>query len=147
MHMMERTLKSNLVFRDALMNYRPTWQCWLNVAVTDPCPFYMTLSNAALNYAQARGGDSYGHLVDNFEALEFYNLSLRSVQKRIHDPMDEGVLGGVLGFACRDVCITFLFPIVVAHSHVGQHMQFCEVNDASAWSGSNYPASRRHWDG
>jgi hypothetical protein len=99
----EAQLKFFLVLRDATVNYRPTWKCWFDVAMTDPCPFYMTLSNAALNHARILDGDSSGQSKDTRDALIFYNLSLQAVQERIQNPMDEGVVGAVLGFACRDV--------------------------------------------
>ncbi|TAQ91269.1 hypothetical protein B7494_g427 [Chlorociboria aeruginascens] len=87
--------------------YNPTFSSWFRIALTDPCAFYMTLSNAALELARLHKGESGDLLGEDNEALSLYNLSLQNVQRRLQDPSDGDALGGILGFACRDVRSNF----------------------------------------
>lgn len=83
--------------------YNPTFGSWFRIALTDMSAFYMTLSNAALELARLQKGESGDQLSEDNEALRLYNISLQNVQLRLQDPSDDGPLGGILGFACRDV--------------------------------------------
>jgi hypothetical protein len=95
-----------LVHRNASLHYRPTFQHWFGVALRDPSAFYITLSNAALELARLQKSSPGCRPVEDREALAYYNLSLKHAQERLCST-DEGILGGVLGFACRDVSCIF----------------------------------------
>lgn len=72
----------------------------------------MTLSNSAYELAHMQNSHSENpsehQITDDYEALEFYTLSVQAVQKRLQNSVDDGVLGAILGFACMDVSSTLL---------------------------------------
>ena len=95
-----------LVFREAETNYRPFFRSWISVALTDPCAFYITLSNAAMRLSRVHMAKGNNLLLENHEDLDFYTRSVHAAQVRLQkDPSDEGLIGTVLGLACRDVRI------------------------------------------
>jgi hypothetical protein len=73
--------------------------------MSDTSTFQLTVANAAVVYA-AGAGDKFR---ETPESLKHYNMSVRSVNKRLQDPVDgisEGLIGAVIGFACHDVGCT-----------------------------------------
>lgn len=104
------------MFRDAEINYRPYFRSWISVAIRDPWAFYITLSNAAMRLSRLRISQKNDLLLENHEDLDFYTRSVHAVQMRLmEDPSNEGLIGTVIGLACRDVCTT---PILRIQLHM-----------------------------
>jgi hypothetical protein len=60
------------------------------------------MANASMLFAEETGSRN----LENTESMALYTMSLRSVNKRLQDPVDgisEGVIGTVLGLVCHDV--------------------------------------------
>ena len=79
--------------------------------MSDESAFQITVANAAMIY----GADAVHKPSETAESMNYYSMSLQSVNKRLQDPMDgisEGVIGTVIGFACHDVsCAASLWRI------------------------------------
>jgi hypothetical protein len=60
------------------------------------------MSNAAILF----GRETSNRDIETTEAMTYYTMSLKSINKRLQDPVDgvsEGMIGAVLGLACHDV--------------------------------------------
>jgi hypothetical protein len=71
--------------------------------MSDESAFNLTMANAATLYGIETGNG----IRETAESMQYYSLSLRSINRRLQDPIDrisEGVIGTVLGFVCHDVC-------------------------------------------
>jgi hypothetical protein len=77
-------------------------EVWFTIGIADRSAFHLTMANAAMLFDMETGTKS----AETTESTKYYTASLRSINKRLQDPVDgisEGVIGTVLGFACHDV--------------------------------------------
>jgi hypothetical protein len=77
---------------------------WITIGISDHSAFHLTMANASMLLAIETGSKT----IETSESLNYYSMSLRSVEKRLQDPVDstsEGVIGAVLGFVCHDVSL------------------------------------------
>jgi hypothetical protein len=82
--------------------YKPLAEVWFTIGIADRSAFHLTMANAVMLFAEETGSKGS----ETTESMMFYTMSLRSVNKRLQDPVDgisEGVIGTVLGFVCHDV--------------------------------------------
>jgi hypothetical protein len=73
--------------------------------MSDANAMQITMANADVLYSIETGSKN----AETIESTKYYTASLRSMNKRLQDPIDrnsDGVLGAVLGFACHDVCLS-----------------------------------------
>jgi hypothetical protein len=72
--------------------------------MSDKSAFHLTMANAAMFFGKEIGCTN----AETAESMKYYTISLRSINKRLLDPIDsisEGVMGTVLGFVCHDVSL------------------------------------------
>lgn len=75
----------------------------------------MTLSNSAFELAKTKEGQQGLHPSECPEVLEFYTLSVQAVQKQLQQPLEDGILGAILGFACMDVKYSLRAEVEATH--------------------------------
>ena len=71
--------------------YRPLVEVWFTIGISDRSAFYLTMANAAMLFERETSNGNR----ETAESMKYYTRSLRSVNKRLQDPVDaisEGVM-------------------------------------------------------
>jgi hypothetical protein len=84
---------------------------WFAVGLSDPLPFHLVLSNAALgfDYLRTRNRDIVNVPWKEQRALKHFVVALRGMRERLNEEpfrKSDAAIGAVVGFMCHDVSIT-----------------------------------------
>jgi len=94
---------NNIVYTCPSPRLRPYKDTWLPISLSDPALFYEILSHISQDISAVNSEYS-----DRGQSLQFHALALRSVNRRLADPLlgtSDGIIGTVLAFACFSVSI------------------------------------------
>ncbi|KAI1169908.1 hypothetical protein F4777DRAFT_160008 [Nemania sp. FL0916] len=100
----ERRGLTRFLFAGARGSYRPFSILWLSIGLGDESAWYITLANSVI-FRKMKAGQMKPEFHTDMEALKWYNMSLRSISRRLAEPKDsdkQGLATAIAGFICHD---------------------------------------------
>jgi hypothetical protein len=98
------------VIAHAEYNYRPFRKVWIQIGLSDPTAFQLSLASAQL-FRNSMSGSPDLDITDNEKSAKHYYKAVKQLSDRLGDELEclrPGVVATVLGCICHDVSLPFL---------------------------------------